>query len=443
MVKKVLKVIIIICICIGIYYGIGLTYKRQKPELEQKEIDQKIFSIFQTRSAEITEFYTYGKSFNVSGKLTDIKKDNFESVRLVISDGQEYEKMYKMNSEFKDNTLYFRSDQEINNTIIIDELENKEYYIYLRIKLNNDIDPRYYSFKNISEYPDITYYTVTQNTSNRKAEISFKEKEYSENKYSYLSMSLSDSELPDEIYDIVVDAGHGGRDKGVKSGTDTEESIVFEYAKLLKQSLEENGFKVKLTRNDENTELYNDTNMYDSAGRITSACKSKAKLMISLHVNNGKESLSGLEIYSPCKSNLNFASNMASKIKEYSNIGYSNNSLYKMLDGVYVKNFTNSVIKEYENTANKKGYEPYKITTDTPYLYTIREVGGIATNAYVDGRNETYSKNVYYNANYGIECYQVELGFIKTDLEIIKNEKENYIRGITEAIIDWNKISEK
>lgn len=439
MVKKVLKLIIIICICIGIYYGIGLTYKRQKPELEQKEIDQKIFSIFQTRSAEITEFYTYGKSLNVSGILTEISKDNFESVRLVISDGQEYEKMYKMNSEFKDNVLHFHSDQEINNTIIIDNLENKEYYIYLRVKLNNDVDPRYYSFKNISEYPEIGYYTVTKDNINRKAEISFKEKEYNENKYSYLSIKLENSELPDEIYDIVVDAGHGGRDKGVKSGADTEEAIVFEYAKMLKTSLEENGFKVKLTRNDENTDLYNDTNMYDSAGRITSACKSKAKLMISLHVNNGKESLSGLEIYSPCKSNLSFASNMAAKIKEYSNIGYSNNSLYKMLDGVYVKNFTNSVIKEYENTANKKGYEPYKITTDTPYLYTIREVGGIATNAYVDGRNETYSKNVYYNANYGIECYQVELGFIKNDLEIIKNEKENYIRGITESIVEWNK----
>ena len=439
MVKKVLKLIIIICICIGIYYGIGLTYKRQKPELEQKEIDQKIFSIFQTRCAEITEFYTYGKSLNVSGILTEISKDNFESVRLVISDGQEYEKMYKMNSEFKDNALHFHSDQEINNTIIIDELKNKEYYIYLRIKLNNDVDPRYYSFKNISEYPEISYYTITKDSLNRKAEISFKEKEYNENKYSYLGIKLEDSELPDEVYDIVIDAGHGGRDKGVKSGTDTEEAIVFEYAKMLKTSLEENGFKVKLTRNDENTELYNDTNMYDSAGRITSACKSKAKLMISLHVNNGKESLSGLEIYSPSKSNLSFASNMASKIKEYSNIGYSNNTLYKMLDGVYVKNFTNSVIKEYENTANKKGYEPYKITTDTPYLYTIREVGGIATNAYVDGRNETYSKNVYYNANYGIECYQVELGFIKNDLEIIKNEKENYIRGITEAIIEWNK----
>ena len=99
-----------------------------------------------------------------------------------------------------------------------------------------------------------------------------------------------------------------------------------------------------------------------------------------------------------------------------------------------MRNFTKSVIKDFENTANRKGYEPYNISLDTPYLYTIREVGGIATGAYVDGRNKDYSKNEYYDSNQGIECYQIELGYLKSDLDIIQNEKENYIRGITEAI---------
>lgn len=125
---------------------------------------------------------------------------------------------------------------------------------------------------------------------------------------------------------------------------------------------------------------------------------------------------------------------MANKIKEYSNINYSNNNSFKEADGVYVRNFTKSVIKDFEKTAKNKGYEPYNITLDTPYLYTIREVGGIATGAYVDGRNTSYSKNEYYNSNQGIECYQIELGYIKNDLDIIKNEKENYIRAIFEAI---------
>lgn len=438
MMKRILKLIIIFGFVIGIFFGFNLTTKKSSPEEIQKKIDENIFGKFQTRAAEVTEFYTYGKSLNISAKITNIEKDNFESVRLVISDGKDYQKMYKMNTEFKEDELYFYSDQEINNTIVIDELGNEKYYIFLRIKLNNSVEPRYYSLENTSEYKDIEYYTVTKDESNKKADISFDKKTYNQKEYSYMSISMQDTKLPEDIYDIVIDAGHGGTDTGVRSGKDTEANITLEYAKLLKESLENNGFKVKLTRNDENTDLYTDMNMYDSAGRITSACKSKAKLMISFHINNGDNDLKGFEIYSPCKSNLDFAKTMSEKINEYSTISFSNNTSYKKYDGVYVKNFKQNVITEFENTAYKKGYEPYAITTDTPYLYTIREVGGIATNAYVDGRNEAYSANAYYDANYGIECYQLELGYIKNDLEIIKNEKEAYIRAITEAISDWN-----
>ena len=128
---------------------------------------------------------------------------------------------------------------------------------------------------------------------------------------------------------------------------------------------------------------------------------------------------------------------MASKIKEYTNIAYSNNNLRtKIQDGVYVKNYTDKEIAEARVAAKRKGYEPYNITDNTPYYYTIREVGGIATEAYVDGRNKDYSKNEYYKSNQGIECYQIELGYIKTDIDIIKNEKEGYIRAITEAIVN-------
>lgn len=123
--------------------------------------------------------------------------------------------------------------------------------------------------------------------------------------------------------------------------------------------------------------------------------------------------LSGLEIYSPCRSNLDFAGNLANKVVEYTNVEFSNNNSFKMAPGVYVRNFTQNVINEYANTANRKGYEPYNITLDTPYLYTIREVGGIATNAYVDGRNTSYAANKYYKSNQGLECYQIELRIYK------------------------------
>ena len=404
--------------------------------MTQKEIDTKIFDMVKGRTAEITEFYTYGRAFNIMGKVNNIQKDNFESVKLVVTDGLDYEEMYKLNYTFEENNLIFHSDNEINSGLIIDKLENKEYFLLLRVKVNNSSEAKFYTFKNVSNNEALEYYTVTQNEKNRKATICFLEKTNGEQINTYLSIQLNDAELPDDVYDIVIDAGHGGTDVGEKLGNDTEADITLEYAKLLKTQLEEKGLKVKLTRDDNNTKLYNYTNMYDSAGRITVACKSQAKWMISFHVNNGNSQLRGLEIYVPCKCNLDFAQTMAKKIKAYTSISFSNNNSFKKLDGVYEQNFTPTVIQSYINTANKKGYEPYNITTDTPYLYTIREVGGIATNAYVDGRNKEYSKNEYYQSHQGLECYQIELGYIKNDLEIIKNEKEGYVRAITETICD-------
>ncbi len=436
MLKKLFKIIVLILMLIGIFYGVSITINKRVPGIKQKEAESNVINMVQTRTAELSDYYTYGKAFNIKGKVKNISKDNFESARLVITDGLDYEKNYNLECGFEENDLAFYSSNEINSGIVIDELENKEYYVCLRLKLNNSVNPKYYSFSNNSEYKELDYYTVSQNGENRIAKISFQEKNLNNIRCNLLTIRLEKAELPEDVYDIVIDAGNGGKDPGEVSGATNEADINLEYSKLLKESLENNGYKVKLTRDDNNTDTYTYNNMYDENGRISIACKAKAKLMISFQVNNGAKNLSGLEIYAPCKCNMNFAVKMAQKIKEYTNIQYSNNSAFKYQEGVYIKNYTSKEIREAEAAAKRKGYEPYNITEQTPYYYTIREVGGLATNAYVDGRNKDYSKNEYYKSNQGLECYQIELGYIKTDLDIIKGEKEGYIRGITEAIIN-------
>lgn len=434
MLKNFFKGLVIVLMLIGICYGVSITIKREEPEKNSKTAEINIYNKIQTKTAELTNFYTYGKSFNITGKISNISKDNLESAKVVITDGLDFEQAYALNYDFEDTYLVFSSDKQINSGVILDNLSDGEYFILLRLVLNNSIEPRFYAFSNTSEYDGIDYYTITKEGANKKATISFYEKTYNEKDFKLSTITMKTIELPEDIYDIVIDAGHGGKDVGEKSGRTTEAELTLEYANLLKESLENKGYKVKLTRDDNNTGTYTYTNMYDSNGRISIACNSKAKLMISLHINNGFNDLRGFEIYAPSKSNLNFAVEMANKIKEKSSIPFSNNNAFKEDEGVYVKNFTKNVIKDYEATANKKGYEPYNITTDTPFLYTIREVGGIATGAYVDGRNTDYNKNEYYNSNHGIECYQLEMGYIKHDLEIIENEKEAFVSAITEAI---------
>lgn len=434
MAKKILKLLIIILMIIGIYFGISITLKRQVPGNTAKKAEVNIYNMIQTKSAEATSFYTYGRSFNISGKISNISKDNLENAKLVITDGLDFQEAYPLNYSFEENNMVFVSDKDINAGIVLDKLENSEYYILLRLKLNNSVDPRYYSFTNASSEENINYYTITKDGINKKAQIAFTDKKHNNKDYKLLTINVEEMSLPEEVYDIVIDAGHGGKDQGERVGKNTEANITLDYAKKLKESLEVKGYKVKLTRDDMNTGTYTYTNMYDSNGRISIACSSRAKLMISLHVNNGANNLNGFEIYCPPNSKLDFAREMAEKIKENSNINYSNNESFKISDGIYVKNYTNRLISEHKTASKKNNLEPYNVTTSTPYLYTIREVGGLATGAYVDGRNTDYSKNEYYNSNQGIECYQLELGYIKNDLNDILNDEERLVEAITETI---------
>ena len=135
--------------------------------------------------------------------------------------------------------------------------------------------------------------------------------------------------------------------------------------------------------------------------------------------------------------NLSFAKLLVKNIVESANTTYSNNEIDKVYDGVFVRTFTKEDIEQSNKDAKKAGYESYNITQDTPYLFMIRETGSKITNAYVDGRNKDYEKNLYYNSNVGNESYLLELGYINSDIDLnnlIKN-KEGYVNGIVQSIL--------
>jgi len=165
----------------------------------------------------------------------------------------------------------------------------------------------------------------------------------------------------------------------------------------------------------------------------------KAKYVFSIHLNSIKDSnsLSGVEIYAPPKVELNLAKAFADNIVKYAKTQYSNLEVtYKQKEGVYVRTFRAWEIEENISEAEAAGYEPYNVTRETPYLYMIRETGGIATKAYVDGRNTSYGKNKYYNSNIGVEAYLLELGYINNDTDLAKllNEQDDYVKAIVTTI---------
>ena len=412
--------------------------KRKKYENSIKQYEESVFGTLEEDYANITKYYTYGTHLHIEGTIDNINKDNYESVSVLVSDEHDTRE-YGINGSLSNSTLSFTSGNQLNTGIYIDEFANGKYYIKVKVVMNNSNKPKLYTLKNASSYPAIDYYTVTKEGRNREAKVFFTTyTNFAKRKFDCLEMQIKDTTLPAEVYDIVLDAGHGGTDSGVSTGGYLEKNIMLDYAKALKASIESHGLKVKLTRDDQNSDTYTESNMYDPDGRVTVACKTKAKLLLTLHIAEGGARMSGCEVYAPTKSDLYLARSMANNMKSNTTIQFSNDTSFKETDGVYVRNYTSAQIETLEKQAKSKGYDPYNITVQTPYHYMIRETGGIATGAYMDGRNTAYSKNVYYDSNQGVESYLINFGYIKTDLQVILEQKDKFIEAITQSIVnDW------
>lgn len=81
---------------------------------------------------------------------------------------------------------------------------------------------------------------------------------------------------------VVLDAGHGGNDKGTSSPRNVHEKlVVLDVAKRVKTKLEARGIKVELTRS---TDTY-----LDLASRCRKAAALKADLFVSIHANAAKD----------------------------------------------------------------------------------------------------------------------------------------------------------
>ena len=146
-----------------------------------------------------------------------------------------------------------------------------------------------------------------------------------------MNINVQKTTLPNDVYDIVIDAGHGGSDVGAIYNGYYESKIALEYALSLKRSLEKLGLKIKLTRDgsESNTEI-TAYSMYDENGRVNVACRSKAKYLISFHLNSNSEAVSsgGIEIYAPSKAKLDFAKLMADNIVQNAKTTYSKVNTY-------------------------------------------------------------------------------------------------------------------
>lgn len=429
---KFLAILLFLCILVGILIAVSYLYNK-----EQK---RKILSSIENEIIEVNDYYLYGTHFNLEGKIKGIPTNDIKEVKFTLVDISEKEKEYNAIYEIEENKLKISTSKLINEGIYLEDIESGKYFLFLKIKYSND-EIKYYSMRNNTKYEDLEYYTITKNKSNKKVNIEFDIFKSNDEDVSYIKFSVAKSKLPTSVYDISIDPGHGGSDPGAISGQYKEAEIAMKHSAELKEKLEDLGLKVILTRDGtedtSKTSKFGVYSVYDFDGRVNIVGRAKVKYNFSVHVNSfDTNTLSGTEIYAPSNASLEIAQSLADNIVSTAKTTYSTRNTDKVSDGVYVRTFTEAEIEESAETAQKKGFEPYNITTSTPYLYMIREVGGKTTGAYIDGRNKGLGTNMYYNSNIGVESYLIELGYIinKTDLNNMLNNQTSYVEAIAKSI---------
>lgn len=443
-VKKIISAILalVLMITLAFIYNKILT----KDNNEKQDVLKEIFSnVEKENTAYLTLYTIYGNHLNINGYIsTNLISDTpVNNIKLVLEDMEKNEIEYSLNYSIDGDNYIFKLSENINEGIDLEKLSDNKYFVFLKViqQIEETEKIKYFSIDNISQYQANEYYTLTNNFENRKINIFSKNYEYenendSVSSLEYMQIKVADTTLPKDVYDIVIDAGHGGRDPGAMYNGKEEADITLEYSMKLKNKLESLGYKVKLTREKDE---YIDS--YGEHGRATTGYEVKAKLVLSIHLNSTviQNPQGGVEIYAPNNANLNFAKNLADNLVSYTGTRYSPNNVSKALDGVYVRTYTEQEVRDAIVYANDLGYTPYEnLSTDTPYLFMIRETGGIMTHAYIDGRNTTLEDNPYRNSNIAPEAYLLELGFIncKNDINNLLKNQDSYINAIVDSIVN-------
>ena len=433
--RKIIIFIISIVIIVLTYYVSANERQKNASVNAFSSINEIIDEIETNAYANINRYIVYGTHFNIEGDIDIHETNSIDSVEVVAKTGSGEEIGIDTEYTHENNQVSFSTLKEINTGFDLESLKVEDYYILLKVRFLNN-ETKYYFLSNDTEYGNIEYYTLTRNHTNNRIYMDFT----TINNIPVLGFHITTvNELPEDVYDVVIDPGHGGSDVGAINGRYMESEIALDCALELKKQLEAIGLKVLLTRDGtESEEEYTMYNIYDEDGRVTIANESHAKILISLHLNSNLSDNvdGGVEIYTSSNIDLTFAKKLADDIVTTANTPYSTNQTDKVEDGVYVRTI------EIEDKKNETSFsrENYKGIFDSiPYLYIIREIGGIATGAYVDGTNKAYGVNEHRNSNVGIEGYLVELGYINVDKDL-DNILENgnlYTQAITNSIANF------
>ncbi|MBQ8612516.1 MAG: N-acetylmuramoyl-L-alanine amidase [Oscillospiraceae bacterium] len=404
--------------------------------------------------ALLTKAWIYGTHLNLEGQLPLAQAENVLTAQLVLyaADGQE--QSWPLFYTGEGEQLRFWLSEHINGGIELETLAEGEGFLLVRVTaLTGQTAADGTAVSVQTQHPlaaDGTadslpgeYYTVTKNGANRRIALTAQPLQLAGGAQPGIFLRCEAAPLPKQVYDIVIDAGHGGTDAGSLSpdGKHYEKDIVLAIALKTRDALQAQGYKVLLTRDgteDPKTKMA--YTMYDADGRVTRTVASGAKLCLSLHLNSYdghlRDGQGGVQIYAADAMDYTFARSLSQSIADAAGSYPSTMDYYNVAPGVFCRTFTQSDSDELAAEGYEFNFEPYDIPAGTNYYYIIRETGCSVTGAYIDGRHPHYGENIYRGSRTGVETYLCELGYInlQEDLDTLLNSPESYAAGIAAAV---------
>ncbi|MGL4372458.1 MAG: N-acetylmuramoyl-L-alanine amidase family protein, partial [Turicibacter sp.] len=241
-------------------------------------------------------------------------------------------------------------------------------------------------------------------------------------------------QTPDNVYDILIDPGHGGLDTGTAYLDLQEATEVLKLSKYIASRLEEHDLKVKMTRTEdldpagEGNFDYAESPYYNE-GRVEQVYRYRANYMMSNHLNSFDKSLSGFEIYSSIISSNDWANAISNSLKSIGRVARdSEKNEFRVSEGSYKRYYACTPA----DVLNPKGcINPYM-----DFLYIIRETGGqLSQSTTLLEYNSAYKKI----PNYGAETILIEYAYLDnpTDNLAWSTNWEKWAESVVKATVDY------
>ena len=299
---SLLLIVVLIGIILYLYFNV------EKTSAYNMNI-KKIIDSTKDEVVSLNKVRIYGTHLNINGTLENKKVflDNIDDAKLIfknINSNKDIEIDIEYDVNNKGNLTFYTSDK-INTGINLDSLNTGNYIILLKLLEKNynenKDDTNYYKIINEDNQKEFTYYTMTKNNKNNKIVINNYKNEIEKKSYKYMKIDIESTKLPDDVYDIVIDPGHGGNDNGTSYLDVFEDELNLKLSTILYEMILDDGGICYLSRVSD----YDLSSMYaknhkieDLKKRVQYIDSLNTTLFISLHLNYYSSSkVNGIQVF--------------------------------------------------------------------------------------------------------------------------------------------------